>query len=136
MIPKSFENPADYLSAGPRSAECNELLRAIQSAGDEIIAQLPARLTKWDHSVQDASYLKALVLDLNDEYLAEIRFSQYGRLAVITNEDMVPENTLEIIRNVLRSFDFNYVSETDLGEPFRRRTRMNGDWFHRFFDYE
>ena len=130
-----FNNTTDYLASGPYSAEFKRLRSDIQTVGDELIAKLPSQFAKWDHSVQDASYLEALALNVNEKNLTEIRFSRYGRMVAITNEDLVPENLLKIVREILRSYGFNYISEAGLGEPFRLRDRMNGDWFHRFFDY-
>jgi hypothetical protein len=133
---KMFESPKDYLAAGLLSPEFKELQIDIQAAGDKVIAEFPAQLPKWDRSVQDASYLAALVLNIDDRFLTEIRFSRYGKMAVLTNEDLVPESILDAVKQILQNSGFNYISEIELGDSFRIRNRMNGDWFHRFFDYE
>lgn len=135
MTRNYFESPKDYLAEGPQSGDFKDLMRDIESAGDAVIADLPPQLAKWDHSVQDAAYLVALVIRYVDDMLTEIRFSRYGKMAVITNEDVIPKCFRETIERILQDHGFNYVSETELGKPFRLRERMNDDWFHRYFDY-
>lgn len=130
-----FESPKDYLACGPHSPDFEDLKIAIQSVGDGIIAKLPPDLARWDNSVQDAAYLRTLVMSCDAGALTELRFSQYGMLVVFTNEDMVTAPILQIVRACLSEHGFNYVSETELGSPFRSRNRINDDWFHRFFDY-
>lgn len=130
-----FNSPKDYLVDGPLSKDFMDLKRDIQLAGNSVIAELSSPLAKWDHSVQDASYVDSLVIGSNESVLTEIRFSRYGRMAVITNEDMVSKDHLEIISHFLAKNHFHYISETEFGEPFRTRIRMNGDWFHQYFDY-
>lgn len=130
-----FESPKDYLAAGPLSKEFTDIKRDIQLAGDAVINELPQQLAKWDHSVQDAAYLDSLVISNMDNVLNEIRFSRYGKMALITNEDVMPEHQIEVINRILSAHGFHYISETEHGEPFRRRDRINGDWFHRYFDY-
>ncbi|MBB5354044.1 hypothetical protein HNR46_004316 [Haloferula luteola] len=135
MSHQLFESPKDFLAAGPLSKEFVDLKRDIQVSGDAIISHLPPRLAKWDHSIQDASYLDSLVINNEVNFLTEVRYSRYGKMALITNEDVVSKIHIEIISKILMGNGFRYISESELGEPFRRRDRMNGDWFHLYFDY-
>ena len=130
-----FEAPKDYLTTGPLSKVFVDLKRDIQLAGDAVIEELSPQLAKWDHSIQDAAYLDSVVIGNVDNALNEIRFSRYGKMALITNEDMMPKHQIEVICRLLAEHGFQYISESEHGEPFRKRDRMNGDWFHRYFDY-
>ena len=130
-----FEDLHDYTKDGLYSDEFIELIDSIHSAGNEIIKNLSGRFVKWDHSVQDAAYFEALVIGSSDVYLNEIRFSRYGRMVTLTDEDVLDMKDKAIVVRILEEYGFKYLSEAELGEPFRRRDRMNGDWFHRYFDY-
>lgn len=75
------------------------------------------------------------MMPLKSELGIELRFSRFGKLATITNEDRLSSEIKNFIITTLKSKRFNYLSESALGKPFRERERMNGDWFHSFFDY-
>lgn len=66
---------------------------------------------------------------------AEIRLSNFGRLATITSEEKLPSDVIGQLAEQIRAAGYTYVPFAVFGEPFSKRQRCNGDLFMQLFDY-
>ena len=120
----------DYLSKGIDSELYLNLIEEIHKLS-KIIEEKSESAELDSRAIQDTSSLACINLNENE---CEVLFSQYGKLTTIKNEDLLSEGLLIFLTNLFEERGFIYMPEN--GECFRNRERMNGDWFHTYFDYK
>jgi len=123
----------DYLEGGANSDIYQKLISEVLLASQSVIESVFFNAEQDNRAIQDTATIQLLVIDASQG--VELRFSRYGRLVTITNEDKVENHQVENLMTILNNSGFSYLSERSLEAPFRERERMNEDWFHSYFDY-
>lgn len=88
--------------------------------------------------IQDASFHSQAYLPLPVEGHALIRFSNFGEMVAIDNEDLVPDATLKSVQNLIASRGYIFVPASVLDEPYTgRNPGVTGisHWWVRYFDW-
>ena len=84
----------------------------------------------FDDQVQDATYHAGISVGT-----AEIRLSNFGRLATTTSEEKLDPDAVSRLVEQIRAEGYTYVPFALFGEPFSKRHRFAGDLFTQLFDY-
>ena len=98
----------------------------------------------FDDWIQDASFHVAIVFKPYEATTStarrqpEVRFSNFGNLATLTFEDLLPENARHAIVESLSKHDFVFVDADELDEPYDGVMSTEGStitWWTRYFDF-
>lgn len=89
-------------------------------------------------SIQDASFHSQIDLCIKDSVPdVGIRFSNFGNMVTILNEEILPKNKFDEILNLFESEDYCYIPEAVLGVHYDGKLEnFEGSWFTRFFDFQ
>jgi hypothetical protein len=88
--------------------------------------------------IQDASFHSEITLPLQDPLVAWIRFSNYGDMVTVSNDNPVTEETLQVIQNLLAQHGYVYVPADVLHTPYTgTNPGVTGidTWWIRYFDW-
>lgn len=66
-----------------------------------------------------------------------VRFSNFGRLATVTSDDLLVGNELEVICEVLKEYEFTFIPAEALEVDYFGQVKEDGvdSWWRRYFDY-
>lgn len=106
---------------------------------DELKATLDANLrTETGSHIQDASFHSQIFLSLPDEGQTVIRFSNFGGMVTYSEDEVVPEAVAEILKKLFEKYDYQYVPESVLIQPYSgKNPGVTGisSWWVRYFDW-
>lgn len=89
-------------------------------------------------TIQDASFHSDVLLPMADERHALIRFSKFGDMVTVADDEPIPEALLGTIRELLEEHGYVYVPAQVLDQPYTSEESEVGDidtWWLRYFDY-
>src|ERR1043166_8982580 len=88
--------------------------------------------------IQDASFHSQIYIPLAGGNFALMRFSNFGNMVTICNEDLLPDATQQIIADLFSQYGYLYIPARVLAEPY---TGSNPEvtsittWWIRYFDW-
>ena len=88
-------------------------------------------------SIRDASFHSQIYLPLPNGSFSLLRFSNFGDMAAIMNDEQVPDPLLETVTMVLFRHGYFFIPTAELNTPyFGRNPDFNGasTWWRRYFD--
>ncbi len=109
----------------------------------QFVESLSAALGTTLHSetgsyIQDASFHSEITLPLQNPLVAWIRFSNFGDMVTVSNDNPVPEGTLQVIQNLLAQHGYVYIPAEVLHTPYDGHAAGVGwirSWWIRYFDW-
>ena len=133
--PRRWESPIrfDYESATRRFAAFTEVLSAVLG----LPLGLPLNSETRSH-IQDASFHSQIYVRLDAERNALSRFSNFGDLATVSEDEPIPEEILKTIVGLLEKHGYIYVPASILDQPYTgKNPGVTGirNWWIRFFDW-
>ncbi len=90
---------------------------------------------------QDASFSRGVILPADDRgegYFpdVELRFSNFGELAAVAEEESTSSEILELVRSLLAHHGFTYIPLWILRKPYTgKNPAIKGTWWYRYFEY-
>jgi len=134
--PNSWEFPSRF--------DYDQLNREVRAVWRELESQLGRTLPIEDGSrIQDASFHADIILWQQQSgkviHRVSLRFSNFGNMVTLTDEESVPDVEYRIIQSTLHDHGFTYVPTDELEKEYYgvipdRRTI--GTWWIRYFDYQ
>jgi len=88
--------------------------------------------------IQDASFHSQMFLPLPGDRHALIRFSNFGDMATVSDDEPVPEPTMAVVRELLARHGHVYVPAAVLAQPYTgSNPGVTGidTWWIRYFDW-
>jgi hypothetical protein len=88
--------------------------------------------------IQDASFHSQVFLPLPGDGHALIRFSNFGYMATVSDDDPVPEPTMDAVVGLLAKHGYVYVPAGVLAQPYSgSNPGVTGidTWWMRYFDW-
>jgi hypothetical protein len=88
--------------------------------------------------IQDASFHSHVCLPVGNGHFALIRFSNFGDLVTVSDDELVPEMTMRVVRGLISRHGYIYVPATVLAEPYTgTNPGVTGirSWWIRYFDW-
>lgn len=88
--------------------------------------------------IQDASFHSQIYLPLGMERFGLIRFSNFGDMVTVSEEEPVPKELMEKITDLLMKHDYVYVPSSVLIERYTgKNPGVTGikNWWTRYFDW-
>jgi hypothetical protein len=88
--------------------------------------------------IQDASFHSQVFLPLPGGRHALIRFSNFGDMATVSDDDPVPEPTMAVVLEMLAQHGYVYVPAAVLAQPYTgSNPGVTGidTWWIRYFDW-
>lgn len=89
-------------------------------------------------NIQDASFHSQIYLPLPDGHHALIRFSNFGNMTTISEDEPLPEDTLNRLKALFDKHGYIYVPATVLDQPYsgcNPGVRGIDTWWIRYFDW-
>jgi hypothetical protein len=106
---------------------------------DELSATLGVPLTTETGSyIQDASFHSQLLVPLAGGRNTLIRFSNFGNMVTISEDEPAPEEMLSTIKRLFDRYGYVYVPASVLEQPYRgSNPGVTGidTWWIRYFDW-
>jgi hypothetical protein len=106
---------------------------------EELSAALGTSLRSETGSyIQDASFHSQVFLPLSDDHCAVVRFSNFGDMVAVDDEEPIPDTTIKQVTELLAKHDYTWVPAAVLHAPY---TGVNpgvtgiSSWWIRYFDY-
>jgi hypothetical protein len=129
--PTKWEYPPgfDYRSAVDRFARFVEDLSASLGTAP--------RVETGSH-IQDASFHSQIYLPLSDDRFALIRFSNFGDMVTVSDDEPVPEATMRVVQELFSRHKYVYIPARLLSEPYTgSNPGVTGiaSWWIRYFDW-
>lgn len=129
--PSRWESPRafDRVAAAGRFARFSETLSSALA--------VPLK-SETGSAIQDASFHSQIFLPLGDERHAVVRFSNFGNMATISEEEPLPAQLLETVVELLRKYRYRYVPASVLEQPYTgKNPGVTGipSWWIRYFDW-
>lgn len=129
--PRRWEYPVgfDYDTAMRRFADFANALSTLLS--------VPLR-SETGNYIQDASFHSQIYLPLDSERYALIRFSNFGDMATVSEDEPLPEEMKRVIINLFAKHGYVYVPATVLDQPYTgANPGVTGieNWWIRYFDW-
>jgi hypothetical protein len=94
--------------------------------------------TETESYIQDASFHSQIFVPLPDGGFTLIRFSNFGDMVTIGEDQPVPENVREIVLNLFEKFGYVYIPADVLEQAYTARDPKIScirTWWIRFFDW-
>jgi hypothetical protein len=88
--------------------------------------------------IQDASFHSQAFLPLPSDEPVLIRFSNFGDMATVSDEELVPEVALKLVTELLKRHGYAYVPAAILNAPYSgTNPGVTGisTWWIRYFDW-
>ena len=88
--------------------------------------------------IQDASFHSQVFLPLAKGRHATIRFSNFGNMVTVSDDEPVPEALLDSVVTLLTDHGYVYVPANILDRPYTGHNAARGeirDWWIRYFDW-
>lgn len=129
--PTHWEHPPgfDYRQAEVRFARFVEDLSAASGVAPRVETGV---------HIQDASFHSQAFLPLADGRFALIRFSNFGDMVTVGDDEPIPEPTMHVIRELFSRHGYVYVPAVVLAEPYTgSNPGVTGidTWWIRYFDW-
>ncbi len=129
--PKHWENPPgfDYETAERRFAKFAEALSSALGVPLE---------SETGVSIQDASFHSQIFLPLGEEGYSQIRFSNFGDMVTVSEDEPVPAALLMTVIELLEKQGYVYVPSSVLDQPYTGRIPRElgiSTWWIRYFSY-
>lgn len=129
--PWSWEYPVgfDYDAATRRFAKFADALSALLG--------VPLKSETGSH-IQDASFHSQIYVPLDSERYTLIRFSNFGNMATVREDELVPDEMKGTIIDLFEKHGYVYVPATVLDQPYTgTNTGVTGirNWWIRYFDW-
>jgi len=107
-----------------------------------LVASLETRLamklvSESGSHIQDASFRGQVAIPQGDEQ-AMLRCSNFGRMAAIANQEILPEPAKLSVLSVLAEHGYVFVPEVELSQPYTgKNPGVTGidTWWVRYFDW-
>ena len=129
--PRRWEYPVGF-DYGATTRRFTEFAEALSSA-----LGVPLR-SETGSLIQDASFHSQIFLPLGEGRHAVIRFSNFGDMATLSEDEPVPPELLKAVVGLLERHGYVYVPASVLAQPYTgRNTGVTGirDWWIRYFDW-
>lgn len=94
--------------------------------------------TESERYIQDASFHSQIYLPLDKERFALIRFSNFGDMVTVSEDEPIPNEVKEMVIDLLGHHNYVYVPASVLEHPY---TGVNPgvtgirNWWIRYFDW-
>lgn len=120
----------------PPGVDWRNVLQRMQRCVEELAAVLGVDLEP-DWSAQDANFWCEMWLPLESGEMALIRFSSFGDMVAVIEDDTVPNRVLDQAQQVFAQHGFVYVPYAVLDAPYTGCAPAGtiATWWDRFFDY-
>jgi len=129
--PTRCESPPgfDYAAASSRFA----------TFAKELSAKLVLNLrTETGSDIQDASFHSQIYLPTSNDWHALLRFSNFGEMATVTEDEPAPPATLAAVIELLAKHGYVYIPVEMLHRPYDgKNLGVTGidSWWIRYFDW-
>jgi hypothetical protein len=129
--PTHWEYPPgfDHASATARFARLVDDLSAALTVAPRV---------ETGSNIQDASFHSQIYLPLADGRFALVRFSNFGDMVAVSDNEPVPERTMRVFQDLFARHGYVYVPATVLAEPYTGgNPGVTGidSWWIRYFDW-
>ncbi len=129
--PRYWEYPPDF--------DCAAAAQRFEKFANSLSLKLGFRIeSETGGKIQDASFHSQIFLPLGNDSHAVIRFSNFGDLSTVSDEETVPAELLRAVVALLESHGYIYVPVEVLCQPY---TGLNPgvdgirSWWVRYFDW-
>jgi hypothetical protein len=117
--------------------------REAQSRFNQFVADLSAALgveigADTNGSIQDASFHSQIFVPLPAGRLALVRFSYFGDMVTVSDDEPVPEEMLQLLQQLFAQHRYVYVPAAVLSTPYTGIAPGIGGidtWWIRYFDW-
>ena len=95
-------------------------------------------LAETGSAIQDASFHSQIVLQMAEGRFVTIRFSNFGNMATVSDEDLMPEPMMRTVQDLFLRHGYVYVPATVLNAPYTgSNPGVTGieTWRTRYFDW-
>lgn len=123
----------------PEGFDYDRATKRFATFADDLSVALGHQLnTESGSHIQDASFHSQIYLPLNDEWRAVMRFSNFGDMVAISDDESVPAQSMKLILDLLTKHGYVYVPSSVLEESYPgTNPGVTGirDWWIRYFDW-
>jgi len=94
--------------------------------------------TESGSDIQDASFHSQIYLLLGGVRFALIRFSNFGDMVTVSEDEPIPHEVKEMVIDLLKKHEYSYIPSSVLEQPYTgKNPGVTGirDWWIRYFDW-